>query len=274
MAIVNRGNIVPFYNRIEDQWRYQKWGTNGWGIRASRTTLIPFQVYANSVPTTWSIDLMDLSDSSVYSFGTSVISEFCLDTTRKWFTYTGATITEQDCGWYYIKAVFDGTVYYSEIIHIVEDSALVLDDNISGIFRLSVNHSTDIGNVLYSEGYFQRVYLECFWDYPEIIRDPETTVNGAGEELLLSAVTTERQQFVVSEMIDNWNYVFKRFEDHDNISLRRPDMVEQIQLTEFKFEAEQAADGRFYNGKFSFVRDRFSKSGCEEDLDVSECATP
>jgi hypothetical protein len=269
--IVNEGNILPFYTRKSDQW-VNKYGHNRFGILAQRTKLIPFQVYTNGIPTTFSFEIYDTSDTLAHTISVSKIDEHCQDTTRKWFTYNSTTLsTTLDCGWYYIKATFDGTSYYSEVLHVVEDSQL---QGVDDMWKFKATHSADIGTLLYSEGYVQWAWLECLFDYPEILRDTETQINGSGNEILLSSVTTERGKFQSPRFIDHWRYIFKRFEDHDTLTLRY-DGAQAIEydLDEYLFEPLEDADQLFTKGEISYKAKRYAFNGCSETLSVVDCST-
>lgn len=270
MPIVNQGNILPFYTRKEDQW-VNKYGHNRFGILAQRSKLIPFQVYTNYIPTTPVFEIYDTADNMIQTIGLDKIDEHCLGTERKWFTFNAATLSATlDCGWYYIKATFDGSlIYYSEVLHVVEDSVIM---GVDDYWKFKASHSSDLGNVLYSQGYVQWAWLECLFDYPEILNDRESQVNGEGNEILLSSVTTEREKFQAPRFIDHWRYVFKLFENHDTLSIRyETGIAVEITLSEYLFEPLEDADRLFTKGEISYKSNRFSFSGCEEDISVVAC---
>lgn len=266
--ITNAGNLVTFFDRKTDQWRY-RYGHSNWGILAHEDDLLPFQIYSDVTVSSWSFKVYDLSDTEIHTIPIGNFEEHCDDTSdRKWWTYLGNGIgTTLDCGFYYVKADFDGAEQFSEVFHVVGDTRLAE----SQVHRLQAWNTLDRGTVLYSEGYKQHVFLDCYFQHPEIERDEVNLNNGLGGITLASAITKERTRIDSPYFHDNWLYAMTRIEDVDNLILKRMETMEEFSMNEFEFDSRVDSGGLFSVGLLSFRSQLFARTGCDEDFAVTAC---
>lgn len=271
--IINRGNLLHFYDRIEDQWRY-RYGHTGWGILALDSALIAFQVPISPIPAANEFVIKDLAGTTVYTIPTAKITEYCdSDNGDKYFTYDPKAVaglgTTLDCGFYYVQATIDAANYYSEVLHVV-DSAYLAQNN---IYRLETWNTNDVGTVLYQNGYTQFVYLEGYWLFPQIDRGVDELENGQGGITLGSAVTKERKRIECPMFHDNWLFEFTLISDNSNTQIRKMNIspTQNIAMIDFRFSYRDDAGGFLSVGLLTWIEGQFSKSGCEEDVTVVLC---
>lgn len=110
---VNPGLFLPFYDRLNDQFRF-KWG-HQWGMIADVNTLIPFQL---PLASTEGLALYFVKADGTEVIPWNSIPQIYSGALSKWLVWlgtgnVGVTLT---CGLWFIKVVTDRAVYYSEVL--------------------------------------------------------------------------------------------------------------------------------------------------------------
>jgi len=187
--IVNPGNILPFYDNINEQWQY-RYG-HGWGIPASVETLIPFQVYVDNITVTdeefW---LVNVASGQMIPIPLSQTEKYCRQN-RVWRTWTGLRfINGLECGLWYVLYKNSVGTYYSEVmdlqnIGMYESAGLIVASCSGGTFELVANDSIagsvvdeqiDVQN---ANGSWTTLTTTNSYDYPLVVpgETGDTTVH-------------------------------------------------------------------------------------------------
>ena len=278
--IVNPGHIVPVYDRLLDQRRFQIGGAN-WGIKARKDRLLPFQFWID-----------DSLDTSTISFTLKpirgIVGEQSLipyltihrnsDDTRTWFTLMdmGYTMGLQ-CGFFYVEIQHKTETWYTEVFHIVEDEYF---DGLEGaedyrkyVYDLEWWNATDLQNTLYSEGFRQKVYLEMHEGEPQNPVDRIVQEKPNGSEEVLSIQSAKRRVFQVRDVVDFWPDVFTLIPGHSNARLTKTSDSTWVQILQ-EVEYQRAGDSGpfFQTGELSWMEHRHDISGCGENQSVTQIA--
>ena len=143
--IINPGNILPFYNNINEQWQY-RYG-HGWGIPASVDTLIPFQLFEDrGTPTTENFFLVNVASGQMVPIPLSQFEQHCTSG-KKYYTWTGLRfINGLECGLWYVLYKNNFGTYYSEVLDLqnigmYESAGLIVASCTGGTFELVANDS-------------------------------------------------------------------------------------------------------------------------------------
>jgi len=119
---LNTGNLLPFFDRKENQIGRREDLTCGWGIPSPRLNFVPFQFMSEVAIESFSWSYVNLcSEESEVPLNSSYIEKHCSGETGPFFlTYDGAIIAEEnfDCGLYYIILTVNGIRYYSEVMNL------------------------------------------------------------------------------------------------------------------------------------------------------------
>jgi hypothetical protein len=87
------------------------------------------------------------------------------------------------------------------------------------ILRITAGRTNDLGNVLYQNGYKQKIYLEGVMSYPEPLREEETEKNAFGVEVVVYSRTSEVVVFEALDVPDSLLFVLQTLKDHDTLKL-------------------------------------------------------
>ena len=183
MIAINPGNLLKFNLHAVFQ-RHKQTGQDRhpFGLKCPVATLLPFQLFVDSTASAVTWKLVSPSDDTGATFTAMTAGDLTIenkDGGGSWITWLGTTdlTTAPTCGFWEIWVEVDGTTYYSEVIHAVDES----EGDLTWRFRFG--HSTDKANVLYQSGY-QQYYFQTkwAWDRPQVDRDLEVNVDGNGNE--------------------------------------------------------------------------------------------
>ena len=268
MIPVNPGNLLKF-STSRAFLRHKQEGQNRhpFGLKAPDTRLIPFQVFVESGAgsVTWKL-VNPIDESGATS---TAMTAGDLDVTQKdgggfWVTWYGLSnlTTVPDCGYWEVWLTIDGTIYYSEVLHVFEVSDLAISD-----WRFKFyNDNVDKGNVLYQQSYRQHFYpTKWAWDRPETDRDVEISVDGNGNETTRFSRTVARFRLEIADVPDYCIPFFAKCGDISTVTFS--DGLESDVVTMRNVVFESRPQGLSLNvGVFRFDAEVESFSGCQENF--------
>lgn len=158
---INPGIILPFYDRITDQFRH-KWG-HQWGLIADVNKLLPFQIQMTGslATSTYTFQLVKADGSEVVPWdalgnGMKAYNRVGGSETAQWLQWDGTVSTgvTLSCGLWYIRLDTGRAVYFSEVMDLqylpdYEQARLVVSacTGPSGVFELSASDQAASGVV-------------------------------------------------------------------------------------------------------------------------------
>lgn len=117
---LNTGNILPFFDRKENQIGRREDLSCAFGIPVPRLHFLPFQFLSEVSIESFSWAYVDMCDESLeMPLPSSYLAKHCSGETGPFFlTYDGAIISEEDipCGRYYLILTINGIRYFSEVM--------------------------------------------------------------------------------------------------------------------------------------------------------------
>lgn len=135
-------------------------------------------------------------------------------------------------------------------------------------YKLTFTNTTDKGNVLYQDGYTQKLYIESpapIFDTPDVEREVQSEVNGNGEVTRRFSRTVTRQRFEVPDLPDYVLGFLARCGDLDTVKLVENEWAQELTLEDVSFESRR--QGPFLNtGIFRFESESEAFSGCQENF--------
>lgn len=132
-------------------------------------------------------------------------------------------------------------------------------------WRLLIENGTDKGNVLYSQGYAQKLYILPIWAVPPVERNTEIEVNGNGNETRRFTRTVDKRRFEFADMPDYVLGFLSKIGDNSSVILEEVETGDSITLTNATFESR--AQGALLNiGVLTFDSEIEAYSGCQEDF--------
>lgn len=127
MVPYNPGNVLPFHTK--NRWqRHRQIGQNyiPFGLTATRTRLLPFQIFVTGDATTDVITfnlINAVSDSGAVTLDETLLIRSELDdNSGYWITWDAsqAVDTLPDCGYWYVQLTVEGVYYYSEVLYLTD----------------------------------------------------------------------------------------------------------------------------------------------------------
>ena len=265
--IVNPGNAVPFYKRLEDQWEPRV--GEQFRINAHPNELLPWQVpfFNNQIQTTGDIQSVQLIgvSSGLGNTTFTVSTEWMVQlgtgdyAGQSWLTFFGYNTGRNfACGVYYFKiTTAKGQEYFSEQIRVMESEWFDRES----VHQLYWKDTKSHGSVFYEHGnYTQRLYFDlwgCF-DHPETVNAREVVLNGQGQEIALNNLNQYRTNIDIPFMIDPWLYVFPQIYDHPTKAIKQTATFLEWSMDQYEFEP---TNNRFHSqGRISFINEQFFKA--------------
>lgn len=269
MKQYNPGNLLKFnLQSIFQRHKQPGQDRHPFGLKCPKARLLPMQIFVESGATVATWKLVSPADTTGATIITMDPSDLTI--TQKsgggtWITWGGfSDITNAaTCGYWEVWITADGTDYFSEVIHLREDTEP------EPVWRMRFGHDTDKGNVLYQGGYQQLFYPTKFaWDRLEIDRDEEVSVDGYGNSTTKFSRTVARFRLEVADIPDYAVAFFAKCGDLDNAVLE--DTVEGyfVTMDNITFEAKQQGVG-LNIGVFKFDAEVESFNGCQQNYELA-----
>jgi hypothetical protein len=134
-------------------------------------------------------------------------------------------------------------------------------------FQLRLGASQDLGNLIYSTGWKQWIYLQGGYNYPQIQNEREVSINGDGETLLLSDSIRVKQELGLIEIPDQALPSLARVAILNNCDLYDLKTSQQFNLKELEFEVGQQ-EGYTSTGILRFQSEYAQTGACLENVGV------
>jgi len=267
MIPVNPGNLLKF-NQFQSFQRHNQSGQNRvpFGLRAPQTRLIPFQLFisAGASTVTWKlVNPLDPTGGIDLAMTAGDLSLVDKDGGGTWITWDGLSdlTTVPDCGFWEIWLTADGTVYYSEVLHVFDVTEFAIPD-----WRFKFyNDNVDKGPVLYQQSYRQYFYpTKWAWDRADQVRELQVEEDGNGNEVTRFSRTVSRFKIEVPDIPDYATNFFAKCGDLSTITFSDGTESELVEMTNVVFTTR--AQGIGLNiGIFTFDAEIESFNGCQEN---------
>ena len=263
MIQYNKGNLLKFNAGTEWQ-RHNLPGTNRipFGLRCPKTRGLPFQLFfaAGAGVVTWAL-VDPYGTVTAMTAGDVVVTN--KDGGGFWVTRTAFVdlTTSVDCGYYYIKLTVDGVIYYSEMMHFLEDS----DDT---LYRIRFTNDEDKGDVLYTAFSYHHFFYPRAWafDRPTVNRELEAVIDGNGNETTRFSRTVVRYRMEVSDVPDDCIPFFAKSGDLDDVQFEDFDgTIEVVPMVNITFTFRPQGVG-LNIGVFEFDADIEAFNDCQQDF--------
>ena len=119
---LNTGNILPFFEKLENQIGRREDISSQFGLPCPRYAFLPFQFISQIPIATFSWSYVNLCEpDTVVALPSEYLTKHCTTETGPQFvTYNGDVIWEEDfdCGNYYLILTVNGVDYYSEVMNL------------------------------------------------------------------------------------------------------------------------------------------------------------
>lgn len=271
MIPVNPGNILKF-NQHQSFQRHNQEGQNrvAFGLKAPNTRLIPFQLFiaTGATTVTWKlVNPIDPTGSTSVAMTAGDLDIVDKSGGGSWVTWGGLSnlTTIPDCGFWEVWVTVDGTVYYSEVLHVFEVTGIAVAD-----WRFKFyNDNRDKGDVLYQQGYRQYFYpTKWAWDRPEELREVNLEEDGNGNETVRFSRTVGKFKIEFADVPDYCLNFFAKCGDLSTITFSEGTENELITLQNVVFTSR--AQGIGLNiGIFTFDAEIESFNGCQENFTLA-----
>lgn len=269
MIPYNPGNLLKFnFQSVFQRHKQPGQDRHPFGLKCPKARLMPMQIFVESGATSVTWKLVSPSDTTGAT--TIAMAAGDLDITDKlgggsWVTWGGfADITNPvTCGYWEVWINVDGTEYYSEVLHLREDTEP------EPVWRMRFTHNSDKGNVLYQNGYQQIFYPTKFaWDRMEIDRDVEENVDGFGNVTLKFSRSTARFRLEIADIPDYAIAFFSKCGDLDSVIFE--DTVEGYSIDMRNVAFESRVQGTGLNiGVFKFDAEVEAFNGCQPNYELA-----
>ncbi len=268
MIHANPGNLLKF-SVFADFQRHKQAGQDRvpFGILATTTRLVPFQIFVNAGVSAATWRLVDPADET----GATEIAMDAGDLTIEsapegaWVTFYGTSdlTTEAVCGYWYVEVDIDGQLYHSEVLQVFEPTVVAFAQT-DWKMRFG-NPGQDKGTVLYQNSYTNIFYLRRWaWDRPVTDRDVEIVVDGNGNEVHRFTRTVARFKLEVSDIPDYCLPFFAKCGDLSYTVMDGGEDGAEIEMANISFESRPQGVG-LNIGVFTFDAEVESFNGCQSN---------
>lgn len=135
--------------------------------------------------------------------------------------------------------------------------------------KITFKNDIDTADVIYSTGYEQWAYLDAHMDYPEVVVENETQIDGNGREQILASNVKERIVFEFPRVPDFWLSVFSYLPKMTTKTIAYDELEDTNDMNEAEFAFRKQEEGYYSVGRLSYRKHQFFDGSCDPPYTLS-----
>lgn len=263
---INPGNALPIYPDVMDQYRFRAFCNDmPFGLKAPKGMFTPFQFFFNGIVSVGAARVWNASTGQVevdwVSSGVFTV-DYLSGGTSAYLTFNHDSFLSlfgSLCGFYYLEVKINSTTYFTEVV-----DTRVIKNSSGRFYEIRFKDHKDTENVLYQNGYEQKLVFEGYFSEPAMDVNEEKTINGYNDEFLNFRSAKERQRLDLKDIPGYLVSAMYELENRDVVILRDIATGYESRLKEVQFSV-RPQDDCFAVGQLSFATTNEVKTKCEEN---------